>query len=256
MNHSVYYFVSSPEQHRQYPMDFSSEIFSSYAKDLSAESCISVRRESDLVYYTYLRRLSSDFRGKTVFGISIVFNSVITYNIQALFKIFERSFERLVISGKMLQFTDNGEVAIESSGWDSAENASGEISSLINSYLEEGSGHFEVIPPINYGASTEDVAYVSLSEGEREIRNLIVKYQTTYVTKKNDISSKKFNSYASKLARLEEENSLQKALIVDLRSNRSTSSHIPAFVWMLAIIAVLAISLIVFGYFTGHVLIR
>ena len=255
MNHSVYYFVSSPEQHRQYPMDFSSDIFMSYAKDMPAESCISVRRESDLVYYTYQRRLSSDSRGKTIFGISIVFNGVITYNIQALFKIFERSFEQMVISGKMLQFTDNGEVAVEPSGWNYAENSSREISSTINFYLEEGANHFEEIPPINYGASTEEAAYVSLTEGEGEIRNLITNYQTTHITKKHDISSTKFNSYASKLAQLEEKNSLQKALISDLRNNRSTGSHIPAFIWITVITAVLAISLIVFGFFTGHVLI-
>ena len=237
-------------------MDFSSEIFASYAQELPAESCISVRRENDLVYYTYLRRLSSDSRGKTVFGISIVFNSVITYNIQALFKIFERSFEQMVISGKMLQFTDKGEVAIETSGWDSAESASGEISSMIGLYLDDGVNHFEEIPPINYGASVDEAAYISLVEGEDKFRTLIANYQTIHVTKKHDVSSKKFNSYVSKLAKLEEENSLLKALISDFHSNRSTNTHIPAIIWAIVIIAILAISIIVIGYFTDHVLIQ
>ena len=77
MNHSVYYFVSSPEQHKQYPEDFSSDIFSTYAQTATAESSVIVKREESLVYYTYLRRLSSDPKGKTFFGISIVLQEVL-----------------------------------------------------------------------------------------------------------------------------------------------------------------------------------
>ena len=256
MNHSVYYFVSSPEQHKQYPEDFSSDIFSTYAQTATAESSVIVKREESLVYYTYLRRLSSDPKGKTFFGISIVLNGVITYNVRALFKIFERAYEQMVISGRMLQFADNGNVVIEPSGWDSAEVTSGETTSKISSYLEEGSEHFEVIPPINYGASVHDATYVGLSEGDDEVRSRIINFPTTHITKNHDLSANKFNSYSAKLAKLQEDNSLQKALISDLRNNRKESGTSSSFVWTLFSVLVLIIALVVIGYFTGHVIIQ
>ena len=181
---------------------------------------------------------------------------MITYNVRALFKIFERAYEQMVISGRMLQFADNGNVVIEPSGWDSAEATSGETTSKISSYLEEGSEHFEVIPPINYGASVHDATYVALSEGDDEVRSRIINFPTTHITKNLDLSSNIFNSYSAKLAKLQEDNSLLKALISDLRNNRKESGTSSSFVWTLFSVLVLIIALVVIGYFTGHVIIQ
>lgn len=237
-------------------MDFSSDIFSVYAHNSTAESCVIVHRESTLVYYTYMRSLSSDANRRSFFGISLVMNGIITYNIRALFKIFEKSFEQLVISGKLLQFRDNGEVTVEPFGWDLVESASKDTTAKINSYIEDGTDYFEVIPPTNYGVSKNEFTIVSLEDGDSEIKQQILNYQTTYITKNYDFSSPKFNGYVAKLAKLNEQNSLLQALVNDLRNKKEREGASAGFLWFIFAISILMFSLVLFGFFTGHIMIQ
>ena len=92
INCSTYYFEDLKRGYYQYPLDSFNAQFKSYLDHFNSDSQIVVHRHPNLMFYTYMRKLSIN-NVKGSFGISIVINGLETSSIKSLFRLFERVFQ-------------------------------------------------------------------------------------------------------------------------------------------------------------------
>ena len=107
MNSTVYLFGVLGGGYTQYPDDYSREIFSEFEKNIKSPAQLMIHRSDAIIYYGYLRKLSE--QGKYI-GIAFVFNGAMCADYQSLCKLCEENFTNWVVSGDILEFTDNGDI--------------------------------------------------------------------------------------------------------------------------------------------------
>lgn len=255
INCSTYLFGMTSDGYFQYPMDSLKTQLQILAKNFNSESQIAVYRESNLMYYAYMRRMA----GREVdsyMGICVLINGMATYNLASLFRMFESVYQGVVIEGKVLTVNNAGATHFLKITNRSLLSEHNRVSEVIKKSISDGENYFEEMPPINYSSYIDDYQVVSLTDGERKIRSKIEDNNIVYIIKNRGISNSAFNGMTLKIKQLSEELELQQAMSAELSQklrqvkNRDFMANLSLYLLIL-----LACIVIVFIYMYKHQLI-
>lgn len=215
INCSTYLFGMTSNGYFQYPMDFLKTRLQILAKNFNSESQIAVYRESNLMYYAYMRQVSWK-EVDSYIGICVVVNGKATYNLASLFRMFESVYQGMVIEGKVLTVNNDGATHFLKIINSSLLSEYDRISEVIKKSIADGENYFEEMPPINYSYYIDDYQVVPLTDGALKIRSKIEDNNIVYVIKNNGINNSAFNGMTLKIKQLSEELELQRAMSAEL----------------------------------------
>lgn len=203
MNVSVYLFGQLGDKYTQYPTDYTQSYFQEFERSVKAKTAIGIRCNGDLMLYQYIRRLpdGSSARGEYI-GITVVYNGVMLKDLKPLFQIYEDTITNLVVSGKILQFTDSGDIVSTVGKLYQASSEFARISEYLSAQLNAQSALFEKLPPKNYAINEEQSKSFSVQDDMADIIEATRNYTKVYVLKDADYNSATLTSYSAKLREL------------------------------------------------------
>ena len=209
INCSTYFFKENKTGYSQYPQDFTSDLFTSYREHFDTDSQIVVHRHHNLMYYTYMKKLSED-KSEASFGLSVVINGLETDNIRALFRLFERVFQQIVSDGELLTISSSGDIVSQNVTLGDYSRSFDQYATRIKKFIEDGQENFITIRPLNYASSGEDFRIVSISEDDITIRQYLSSYNKLFITKSNRTTTPQLNGLAVRIENLTEQLDFQK----------------------------------------------
>lgn len=248
MNISVYLFGQLGDKYTQYPTDYTQSYFQEFERSVKAQTAIGIRRNGDLMLYQYIRRLSAgkSTQGEYI-GIAIVYNGIMLTDLEPLFQIFEDTITNLVVSGKILQFTNNGDITSDVSKLYQASSEFERVSEYLSAQLNTTQSiRFEKLPPKNYAVSEDQSKSFSIQDDMADIIEATRNYTKVYVLKKTGYNSTALTSYSAKLRKLTEARDLaQKTIIEQGRKITALERRQKNFRLVLLLMAVILIGIIV-----------
>lgn len=186
LNTQIYIFGQFESGYRQYPDDYSSDIFRKFEAGVTSKSQITIHRDKNLMYYGYIQKL--DERQQYI-GFCIVLNDVLISSIKNLFTVFERAVEELALRGEILTFNENGNVVASTYNLLSRIDEMERVASIIRNGVENKNIRKKKLPPLDYSISIEESKDFVVSAPVDEIVNASAKYGYTYVRKEEETSS-------------------------------------------------------------------
>lgn len=201
MNSTVYLFGVLGGGYTQYPDDYSREIFSEFEKNIKSPAQLMIHRSDAIIYYGYLRKLSE--QGKYI-GIAFVFNGAMCADYQSLCKLCEENFTNWVVSGDILEFTDNGDITSKIDKLYKTATEFKRISESLSTQIESSNLPFHKLPPVNYAISSNVVKKFNLNDGNETINEALKDYSNIYIY--SDSTSVTLTGYSDKLRSLNQEN--------------------------------------------------
>jgi len=200
MNSSIYVFGNLGSDYTQYPDDFTQNIFRVFNDNASSESQLIIRRDDNLMYYGYIRKL--DVTPQYI-GLCVMLNGVMFLKPKTLFTVFENTVADLVARGIILQFDDNGKITSKISYLSQQQQEVERVATILNhdiSGLEA-----RKLPPVSYGISNTAVKRFPLSEKNETIAEASHQYGFTVVSKKSGSDTVSINSFKATISRLNKE---------------------------------------------------
>lgn len=203
MNGTIYIFGQLGGKYTQYPTDYTQTYFQEFEHTVKAKTAIAIRRAGDLMLYQYIRRLSdgSSAQGEYI-GIAIVYNGVMLKDLKPLFQIYEDTITNLVVSGKILQFTDSGDIVSTIGNLYQASSEFARASEYLSAQLSAQPALFEKLPAKNYAINEEETKSFSIQDDMGDIIEATHNYAKVYVLKDADYNSATLTSYSAKLREL------------------------------------------------------
>lgn len=200
MNHSVYLFGNLEVGYTQYPDDFTKDIFQTAVREISDEQKITIHRDGSLIYYIYVRPLKTDKEPRRQYlGIAISFNGVYYENIKDIFGVFEEALTSIVITGKIVEFTEKGDIVPCSDRLCNSRTEFERIASALALYVNRlPADAFRQLPPVNYSGST-DTMVLKETSNQAEFSNAIRMYNSIAVVKNDNGEDEPLNNYSDKL---------------------------------------------------------
>ncbi len=200
MNHSVYLFGNLEAGYTQYPDDFTKDIFQTAVREISDEQKITIHRDGSLIYYIYVRPLKTDKEPRRKYlGIAISFNGVYYENIKDIFGVFEEALTSIVITGKIVEFTEKGDIVPCSDRLCNSRTEFERIASALALYVNRlPADAFRQLPPVNYSGST-DTMVLKETSNPAEFSNAIRMYNSIAVVKNDNGEDEPLNNYSDKL---------------------------------------------------------
>ena len=203
MNHSVYIFGDFGSGYTQYPDDFAKTFLSTGTEELKANTQIALHREGNLIYYSYYRKLLGGISPKGYVGFSICFNGVYCTDLGALFDIFEQGVTDLAVSGRLIEFSTDGDLQSKTSSLylqkDEVDRFSTSLTNIIGRLTATA---FKNLPPLNYGAGINQAKYCSVENVGKELPKLIKTINNIIIHKDADYKSAQFIGFAKQLSDL------------------------------------------------------
>ena len=236
MNSTVYLFGVLGGGYTQYPDDYSREIFSEFEKNIKSPAQLMIHRSDAIIYYGYLRKLSE--QGKYI-GIAFVFNGAMCADYQSLCKLCEENFTNWVVSGDILEFTDNGDITSKIDKLYKTATEFKRISESLSTQIESSNLPFHKLPPVNYAISSNVVKKFNLNDGNETINEALKDYSNIYIY--SDSTSVTLTGYSDKLRSLNQENiRLRDENVKVLREKKRTT-----IVTILSIVVAIGIIIII-----------
>lgn len=200
MNHSVYLFGNLEAGYTQYPDDFTKDIFQTAVREISDEQKITIHRDGSLIYYIYVRPLKTDKEPRRQYlGIAISFNGVYYENIKDIFGVFEEALTSIVITGKIVEFTEKGDIVPCSDRLCNSRTEFERIASALALYVNRlPADAFRQLPPVNYSGSTGTMVLKETSN-PAEFSNALRMYNSIAVVKNDNGEDEPLNNYSDKL---------------------------------------------------------
>ena len=203
MNHSVYIFGDFGSGYSQYPDDFAKSILSKDVDDIKANSQIALHREGNLIYYSYYRKFLGGVSPRGFIGFSICFNGVYCTDTIALFSLFERGVTDLAVSGRLIEFSTDGDVLPKAGALYLQKEEIDRIAASLSSEIERiASTSFKNLPPYNYGAGINEEKHCSVTDAEKELQKLIKLTNNIVIHKDSNYKSAQFVGFAKQLSDL------------------------------------------------------
>lgn len=236
MNSTVYLFGVLGGGYTQYPDDYSREIFSEFEKNIKSPAQLMIHRSDAIIYYGYLRKLSE--QGKYI-GIAFVFNGAMCADYQSLCKLCEENFTNWVVSGDILEFTDNGDITSQIDKLYKTATEFKRISESLSTQIESSNLPFHKLPPVNYAISSNVVKKFNLNDDNETINEALKDYSNIYIY--SDSTSVTLTGYSDKLRSLNQENiRLRDENVKVLREKKRTT-----IVTILSIVVAIGIIIII-----------
>ena len=203
MNHSVYIFGDFGSGYTQYPDDFAKAILSKGVDGIKANSQIALHREGNLIYYSYYRKFLGGVSPKGYIGFSICFNGVYCTDTVALFGIFERYVTDLAVSGRLIEFSTDGDLLPKAGALYLQKEEIDRISASLSGDIERiATTSFKSLPPYNYGAGNNEEKHCAVSDAEKVLPKLIKAANIIVIHKDSDNKSAQFVGFAKQLSDL------------------------------------------------------
>lgn len=210
MNHSIYIIGDFGSGYTQYPDDFAKIILSKGIDDIKTDTQITLHRDDNLVYYCYYRKLLGGSSPRGYIGFSICFNSVYCTDIGAIFNIFERGVTNLAVSGRLIEFSMDGDLLAKVSSLYLQDDEIDRIkASLSNEIVQLSLDSFKNLPPVNYGSANQE-RHCLFDVAEKELPSLIKETNNIVIHKDSNYKSSQFTGYAKQLSDL---NSINQELL-------------------------------------------
>ena len=201
MNCSVYIFGELSSSYTQYPEDSSSHILSNLITNCKAATQLIIKREDNLIYYSYIRKLDNN----KYIGLSILVNGYYIQNVKDLFSIFEKTLEELVTTGSIVCFSQDGKIVPSQRQLREQEEDIDTISIKLSSEFNNASKSYK-LPSVDYSVAKDSIKEYSINDDITNITRSSYTYGFTYIYKDNDYNTVKVDSYRSVLNRISTEN--------------------------------------------------
>lgn len=216
MNVSVYIYGKLGGEYTQYPDDYTRTLFLEFEKKLKSPSQLMIHRETDLIYYAYIRRLSGN--GKYI-GICFVWNCVMCTDIVTLCKICEDNITNWVVNGNILEFAENGDIISRVEKLYTVSSEFKRLSESLSIQIELANLPFSELPSVNYALSLDESKNFILDSGNEVIIDAVKEYSNIYVY--SDSSFENLKGYSDKLRWLNQENVKKQKEIQQLRARKT-----------------------------------
>ena len=218
MNSSVYIFGNFSSGYTQFPdEEFSSSIFQKFYTKAKATTQIAIRRDGNLMYYGYIRKLEA---GQYI-GLCVLLNSAMLTKFENLFSLFENVIADLAAKGHLIKYNDNGNLISNASHlYLNREEVDLVSASLIAGFSSMQSSAAK-LPPVNYAISSESVKEFAVGDDSSEILKSTYTNGYTYIYKSKGFNTAQMNSYQGVLSRISKENSSLKAENNSLKEENS-----------------------------------
>lgn len=237
---TVYLFGEFCNGYTQYPDDESSKVFQKLLSVVKANTQIVIRRDGNLMYYAYIRKLSE----RQYCGMCIVEAGRYYTNVNRLFPVFEECIEQMAYRGRIIHFDSNGNLATQVNKlYMQSEDVFLVRSGLSNS-LRGIVQMVRQLPPVNYSVSPASVNYCSSDDKPDAIAYSSYTFGTTVVLKDKDYNTVQYNSYRSVLGRLKKENTLLKTRNKDLQEEIVSHRGQVFRVWIYRIVIIVLLVII------------
>ncbi len=203
MNATVYLFGDLGDGYSQYPTDYTQSIFQGCYDKSKAQTQLIIRREKELMYYIYLRKLENTLPSTQYLGICIMVNGIMYTDFVSLFSIFENSFTNLVVNGEIVGFESKGNIISKvlrlKDKVNEIERVSrfirGEIGQLVSLHL----------PPVDYSIADGEIKSFSITDNQKEIEEASYKYGYTFIYKNSDYDTNSLRTYRGVIKNLNKE---------------------------------------------------
>ncbi len=203
MNHSTYIFGEFGSGYTQYPDDYAKDIFKSVATCNEVKTQIAIRRYDNLVYYIYVRRLYSKSVPNKYIGVAVSFNDLYCNDIKQMFSIFEGTMAELVVVGKILEFTDAGDVTVKAIKLHQERTEVDRIMQHISLSIDKISGYsFRKLPPLNYAAGADKFVLLPTTATAADINSNIKLFNLIHIYKNEDYDTQLLVGYSGKIKSL------------------------------------------------------
>lgn len=239
MKAEIYIFGNFADGYSQYPDNYTHNLFEVIGKSRQAVSEIIYHREGALSYYIYTREISK--KDNTFIGLCYVFNDVLIKDFAPLFSIFEDVITNIVVTGEMLEFTNDGKLSTKINQLYTHTEELQRISDYLNSKLTLLVKITERLPTLNYGVATNEWKTFSYKD-KSEIHTSILDYSNIRIIKRDGYDTATLTSYAGKLNSLNEEKTealqtidKQKQEISDLKKKQKNYKLV---IWLVVFICI------------------
>lgn len=201
MNISVYLFGEFNSGYSQYPDDYASAIFQKFSANAKSVTQIAIHRDGNLMYYGYIRKLQHN----KFIGLCVVLNGMILARVEGLFSLFENVISNLVIQGKLIHFTEQGDLVTSVDKL----YTNGEEIELLTESLRAGFNRFEScclsLPVVCYGTAKDSSRDFVVDDEPEDIFRSSYTNGYTYVYKSKGFNTSLLNSYKGVLCKSNKE---------------------------------------------------
>ena len=179
MKPQIYYLGSLPGGFSSYPGDHTKTFFEQFLKQSKNEGQIVIRRESNLLYYGYVRKFKSNY-----FGICLCIDRI--YNdVDFLFTVFDDIYAEMINAGEILRISADGKVEWSIKSYVEETVALNEYKTKIIERINVSDSNSQELPPMDFSISINDCLEISLEMPKGEIVDAMKRYPNLYVVKKN-----------------------------------------------------------------------
>lgn len=201
INSTFYIFGNLGSGYTQYPFDYAKNILSSLISETDAKTMLAVRRENNLMYYCYLRRLE----GVQYIGFCALLNGLMFSNVKELFSVFENAVTFMVTSGGIIGFSSEGDIVATTSTLIGKEKDIDSAFSYIQNGLSKLEHDLKKLPPVSYSISKSETKSFSATDDDKSIADASCKYGCTFVIKDKGYNTASLLGYKGVVVRLNKE---------------------------------------------------
>lgn len=238
MNCSVYLFGNLGNGYTAYLNDYTRSQFETAYNRCRGQVMIAIRRDYDLIYYSYVKPLS----GSQYFGISLVFNSAQVKDLSFLKELFDSTLAEIVVRGEILKFDDNGAIIPAVSDINRKKDEVTRTVDRVRLQIASSDSYFQKLPPVSFSASSDEFSSMSMSDSMDDINRAIKKTENVcvFIDQENAL----LNGYAANIKKLSKKN---KELASELDETNTLLRKVKAEKKRTTVVAFLAVVLLVFS---------
>ena len=142
MNFSFYFFGTPEGRYSQYPDDYTASTLAGLQEGMLGARLV-IFREMDLVHYAYTERLGNN----NIIGFCLIFNKARIQKPRQLIRLFRFIIEkRLVESGEVIKYTDEGELKFKVSSMNECAKEYDRLKGFINSEFDINTTKYDIKP--------------------------------------------------------------------------------------------------------------
>lgn len=244
MNSSVYIFGNLSSGYTQYPdEDSTKSLFQEFYTKAKSTTQIAIRRDGNLMYYAYIRKLNQD----KYLGLCVLLNDVAITEFDGLFSLYENVISNLLSKGYLIKYGENGTLIANTQHlYMNREEIDLTTETLKGGFDNLQSGAMK-LPPINYAISSESVKEFAVEDDAKDILESSYTNGYTYIYKSKGFDTALMNSYMGVLSKISKERDELKAkctiLVSQLSEERVRQRNIRWVIFLSTITIVLGVIL-------------
>ena len=201
MNSTIYIFGNLKGEFTLYPDNSAIKIFQKQITMVRGVTQIVTRREGDLLYYSYIRKLQDWAKNNPKYiGIVLLLNGVMITDVDLLFSFFEEQLKNMAFGNEIIGIDDNGNIVPMCFSIMNKKHEVERITKLIKEDLSIMEKKLSYLPPLCYEISINETYYALYNEGNEKLIKLIAKYPYVCINKSENYNAKELSDYLSQVS--------------------------------------------------------